>query len=1074
MGNKHTKKIYEILVPIFHKQKTLAKDLPFPYLSECEIAEYLERVMKVALKEEHWKALEKGMNFNVTTEEDRKELEGKNKKMSESSLYSLLVAGHEAQPEIVASFQGVQLEDALAPNLDSVKKYSRQKVIELAVGLLELVEKAESDEEIKSFYQRVSQHLSKSTGNLAESSGISMALCLSALLIEPGKLLKDDYTSLSMLKMFTEIPSLIFHGWDKQNLVIERAIDYVKQSLLDQLELNVDVPERIKEDTIKILCHIGLSRGSIEDLLIGIRLMKEDIDLTEIVKKILELDELESRIIKLEASEQNHRFPFEEIYISKKNDWLTEKDTNISSATDSEYIYFYNPKHGLMLMGAGDATIKGKLYKTKEFIEDNKSVQLIHLNKKIYCLIKNVLFNLDINTMKLKKTKKNLLLNDLQNYKITGNDNRLVIYLEEKKTRSENIEAKVIIHYVHTKQATELSIVHKVNDVKELVLYDNLLILIGNKRYEVIDLIKKKTAYSDESKILKQATFCCSSEKLFGIYFTEREGFMLEEFSLPSVREKTIPLLDSSIENVKKLLNINQTFNPMPKQTVESLLGIVKEKIGSKELTKPSIAKGTENLLALLAHRAIDAEQYIKSINPKNSKEILKAYKCPIAIHLTTQCLDTLFKLLQEQYNKLTSESPIELKKLWYIIIILNAHFIALGVCDISLEDLLGAEMAKSCDEKCKKILSSLINDNKIDGELMKLVKEYANCCFKNSSSLYKLEADDIFKQFHQWYKEEKTDIDQVINWLKTSSNCKVLANKILNQDKNALNFLNEYFAIEVRYFSKEVQGFIKGDKVEKVVYKKLFELMFVVVEKVFLNNELYKKSKEVQEIVVSILPEMIYPHLKQVVADIKRTYTQYKSSLQNNLKELKEKERLGPMYAEYWKFIEKLLRSKMIMFNVFSYLTTAVMGLSLSADKLVTFAKLLVKSTRPLKELLSVLVEEKSDKGFFLRKLEETFENTQIPIENTINTSKEYNFLESTSIQVYTTESIEIPPPEENGIKVSTKKGEVVVINRVKPDCKISVKSTNITLSASIRYVHSKKNLPYKGYNIKIMPKVN
>jgi hypothetical protein len=149
-------------------------------------------------------------------------------------------------------------------------------------------------------------------------------------------------------------------------------------------------------------------------------------------------------------------------------------------------------------------------------------------------------------------------------------------------------------------------------------------------------------------------------------------------------------------------------------------------------------------------------------------------------------------------------------------------------------------------------------------------------------------------------------------------------------------------------------------------------------------------------------------------------------------------------------------------------------MGLSLSADKLVTLAKSLVKSTKPLKELLSVLVKEKSDRRFFLRELEETFENVQVPIESAISTSKEYNFPESTSIQVYTTESIEIPPPEENAIKVSTKKGEeVVVINREKTDCKISVKSTSINISASIQYVHSKKNLPYKGYSIKIIPRV-
>eukprot|EP00826_Nyctotherus_ovalis_P030404 TRINITY_DN24280_c0_g1_i1.p1 TRINITY_DN24280_c0_g1~~TRINITY_DN24280_c0_g1_i1.p1 ORF type:complete len:140 (-),score=30.04 TRINITY_DN24280_c0_g1_i1:40-459(-) len=118
---------------------------------------------------------------------------------------------------------------------------------------------------------------------------------------------KDDGTSLRMLKMFGEMPSLVFYGWSKQNFVIDRSIDYVKECLLEQLKSAES--QKGLANGIKILCYIGLVRGSVGDLLTGVRLMKEDIDLGEVLRKVLELDRIGSNGINLESSEQNYKIP---------------------------------------------------------------------------------------------------------------------------------------------------------------------------------------------------------------------------------------------------------------------------------------------------------------------------------------------------------------------------------------------------------------------------------------------------------------------------------------------------------------------------------------------------------------------------------------------------------------------------------------------------------------------------------------------------------------------------------------------------------------------------------------------
>ena len=133
------------------------------------------------------------------------------------------------------------------------------------------------------------------------------------------------------------------------------------------------------------------------------------------------------------------------------------------------------------------------------------------------------------------------------------------------------------------------------------------------------------------------------------------------------------------------------------------------------------------------------------------------------------------------------------------------------------------------------------------------------------------------------------------------------------------------------------------------------------------------------------------------------------------------------------------------------------------------------MKSTDELKDLLAGLAmeKEKDKAGFLLANLEETFESGAITTSSSCD--KEFNFPEASAVHVYTVKDIDIPLPATNGITVTElpKNKSLVTINKAGPKYDGILKVSHIRLSAKIDYVANENDLPYKGYTIKVMPKV-
>jgi len=1125
MGNKQSKEILDKLTTAFEKQTTAAKNMSLSSLSEPEIITSLSNIISKKLKDTDIPNFKKSLHLNIAPEEKKEDVEIRLKKTKEIKLQSTLVVGHEDQPEIKSEFESVHLEDTLAPRLESVIDYTDSKIKNFLVTLLMLIEKAGSKKEAASFYQRIGAYLSADSDKKSgESSGTSTALYFAALLIDPKKLLTDTQISQNILEMFRTMPALSFYGFTKQSLIIDRSIEYIKRALLTQIE---NLPAKIEptlkpnlENALKTLCYIGLARGSIEDFLIVVELLNKfdlEIDFSDILPKILNLPAQEKSAISITKESLDYQIPFEQIYI-EKTEWLKTNDNMFSSATDGELVYFYSSTNGLMVLGAGKGRVKGKIYENKGMFENkggSKVLECLHLmmiKGKLYGLLDNKIYKLDLNSMEMKESKKTAKLIS-GNTKVTASKNLLIVYNEKSRENEENenakIEAEIYIHNLETKEEPrKLIIKHQISDIKQILACGNFILICGQENYEAIDLLKGELIKKDESELLKNSTLSYNDEthELFIIYQdSDEEGFNFGKFNLMLQAEKeNVTFLENRINLIKETFAAeskdltSESKELISRKELATLLGIYREP--DEQMKKPeNYAKVNkqEFLLSILALRAKQNEGFMKIANTQEPEELMKIYKSAIAIHLTQKCMMTLISLANKFYNEFLNSKgedliTLALEKFTSVILILNEHFIALRKCNISLEDCIGPEGVKQYTKLCKEIITPItsINISEKYGikntDLTKSLKKYGNSCMSQSQALATTELDESFKllvvllrKFLENRKPE-TPLFSLITWLNTSDNIDLLGSLILSQNTECLELLNTYFIIEAEYFSEKTRFFIKKNNEStelQNIFKLLAPVFSQVIEKMFVSvgNKMNDKKSTANEVIMGILPGMLYPNLKRIMIEIKDSYGQYKSSMSQNLDELFKSGKLGPEYARYWKFIGNLLNSDLMIIHCFSILSTIIIGFGAAPDQLLKFVELLMKSADEIKSVIAELAFERADKNnFILSKLTEIFENADKPLKGSANSDKEFKFPDATKIHISTNEDIDIPLPKKNEIFIyeMPRNKQAGQINKTKPKFSGSVKGNHIRILANIDYVYSEKDIPYKGYSLKITPK--
>ncbi len=846
MGNKQSKEIYDKITQAFEHESTLAKDMSIQCVSEPAMIDFLSKVVAKKIKDADLQTFEKNMKLNAPAEESKEDRAAKLKRTQESKLQSILVAGHEELPEVKAIFQSVNLEDTAAPGLDEVRKYTHSTMQNFVCTLLLLLQKSGSKEEVASFYTRVGNYLlaNQETGQ-GESSGTSTALYFAALLIDPKKLLTDSQISANILDMFRTMPSLSFYGCTRQALIIDRSIEYIKRSLLTQIETNVDSKDPTVQqnlaNAIKTLCYIGLARGSVEDLLTVVQLIDRTpakIYLGDILERVLGLPEVAAGTFSLQSSALEYQVPFEQIYIEKTG-WIADREAAIASATDGEYVYFYSPVHGLLSLGAGKGKLKGKIYARPGVIETKGKIQLLCARNKLYCLTEGKLQRLDPFTLAMKESKKMARVGIEPNCLFTGCGSLVLTYrkLEAEAEEGEagaKVQAEVTTYDLTGKTAaTKVTITHFVNDVQQVVACKGVLLVLGKKKCEAIDLAKNCTLKSEETDLLKQATVCANADtnELFTVHFVnENEGFVLGKFEALNIKQETIPVLDSRIEEIKHLLKLDtKEKETTPRKELAGLLGIFTEDMAAPKAADPGLDDRTDLLLFTLAARAKATESFVRTANIREAEQVMKVYKTPLGIHLTARCLDAQMRLATRYYAELQGAKSEEAallsaEKLCAITVILNEHMLALRKCNISLEDCVGPEGVTMYGKLCREVITPAISGLALEkvgaknAELVGCIRKYGETCMKNSQALAASELELTLKTLYETIKRVATEkklcdnFHGLSSWLDTPDNTEIIANKILDKSPDCVELLNAYFAFEDDYFCTKAQQFLRNE----------------------------------------------------------------------------------------------------------------------------------------------------------------------------------------------------------------------------------------------------------------------
>ena len=848
MGNKQCKILYERIEEAFNQEKTVANTLSTQYISEPEMLDHLFGLIAKKIKDTEVQTLEKELRLNIPTEETKEEREAKQKKMQQIKLQSTLVAGHEHLPEVKAIFQSSNLETNVSLVRESVKAYSHKMITHLISSMLILLEKSSSKQEAASFYARVGNFLmpSQDVAIGMENSGTSTAVHFAALLIEPKKILTDPQLSANILDMFQTMSSLSFYGWTRQSLIIDRSIEYITSSLIKQLDDNLEtLPNKgLVENAIKTLFFIGLSRGSIEGLLIAIYFLvktKLKLDIAEVLERILSLPSatefLSSFSFSMQKKSLEYIIPFEQIYIEKTS-WISERDAAFTSATNGEYLFFYTPSCGLMSLGIGRTKLRGKIYTRGFLLEAKGKIQLLTLKRKLYCWNEGKLYRVYPDTLKMKLTKKGETLIIDSNMLLTSTEKMIVAYSKQPDVPGdseggEKVQGEVTFYDITAKRVVnKVQVSHSIMDLQQFMVCGDLLIFTGKKKYEIIDYVRKATLKTEESEILKQSTFCVNSEKdeIFTVFFaSDADGVCLGKFEALNIKQDSINIIEERVAEGKKLLNIdNKDKNFLQKKELASLLGILNVGPSTKQ-GETLLPNRIEYLLAALASRAKAAESVIRVMDVREPEELLKIYKTPVGVHLTGRCFDVQMKLVEifftEAIEGKTRESiDLAFEKLCYLITILNQHMLSLRKCNISLEECAGPTGSAMYSKICSNIMSPILKGeifakySVTNAELINSLKKSCEECMKNSQALASPEVERAFVSLGEIMQKMLTDkkLDEsfhgIIAWLDTQDNIELLATKIIEKNQDCLKLLDLYYSIEEEYTHSTMQIFLKDD----------------------------------------------------------------------------------------------------------------------------------------------------------------------------------------------------------------------------------------------------------------------
>ena len=838
----------------------------------------------------------------------------------------------------------------------------------------------------------------------------------------------------------------------------------------------------------QLLCYAGLARGSVADILKALRLQQSmglPVDLSDITKKILVSKEVKEfyPVSSLALNKQSieYEVPFEKLYFLK-DDWESDINAKLASATNGEYVCCYIPTHGLLLIGSGEGRLFGKLYKQNSSATISK---IFYIEGCFYALEKNMLYPIDMETLFLQEEKKQEI--QLKYSFITSNGEYLLTY-STKSQEEEKTEAELSYFSVSdlSNPVQVINFEHKNLEINDIAICGNLLVLYGNSKYQIIDISLNMVTKKEETTMFSRASLCINPTKkdFFLISADESTGFSIIKMKTIILATKKCPYIEQKLSELSKELNVDLVNKQeMNNNEISQLLGFHTSPVSDEPCPKYT---RSESLLLLLASRAHSAEVILDRADTTFPEITMTMLKMPLAIHLNTETLTALIEFIEDCCKDYKTIPAVDVK-LYALFELLHIHLQGFAKCNISLANVLDKDYLSRLSDLCKNTIPKLLENEEFAGKITEgLRKEFKESCndflsfsLSDSKAQTTIEIVEKINEVLNYRSGKTPSVENTFSWFSQPRNVEMLAYSILKIEKDALNLLHIYFKLEAAYIQIKLKNIHKktnSSLIEEVLLR-LYNPMSKVIDKV--STLISSQQEERKETIQNILGPLFDP-FKLIMLSIKETYSEYKEILLKNQGELLKKKEFGLEYSKYWLRVENLLSTECLLFNFLSVLITIPIGMQCIPERSLKLGNLLMKFSAELKLVVGDLALEKkvdpdtSKPLFPLYELDEYFVNEKEMDINSVFLEKEFEFIGASAVHIQTMTPIDIVSSENSEITVtdSKKNRAVSTLSAKEPNIDKLFSFNKVKLTAKVEGISLQQLKAYKGFNLKIRPK--
>lgn len=902
MGNKQSKGLYDAIEKTSNPDLAPTFELSMGTLSQTAILEHWNKsIIAKILKSTEIQDFEKNSFLNLPLNQTAEEYEGKKKKYKEFLYKSLLVAGHEQQHHAGSIVQ--TLEEAPTIKISSSYSYTHSNVSTFICSLLLMRQASQRRSLSAPFETRLANYLLKDKAIAPDPdiSGVSASLKLTSFLLDPKRILAEPQLLSQALRVFRDIPPLSLYGWTREALILDRAIDQIKACLKFFIEDSSNTNKDLIPNAILALCHVGLSRGSLEDILLAVHFAEKkspvfsSASLQEIIERLINLPEdlhfSQGELVDLDTNGIREKIPFEKLYIQSTPDASKEPNTGLSSATDGNFVYLYTKKYGIQTLSCGKGKMKGQLLSTVPPAETVGELKLVCMNKRLYGFSNNRLFQIDPKTGEMKEIEIPSVLSFSRGFVVTNTKDKLVFYVATKEPVEKDTCTADILFYDHDLKAitTKYQIEHNIIDAHHIIVNDDIILLVGCKKYEVYDLKKSAQVYTGESSLLKVSTICLDpTTKEFNMVYIleEKEGMQFARLKPMHLTQQTSSFEDENIKKLKESLQLDKKEKILKqKKQVAAFLGFYgyeAEEENGKKVESENTTEKWNTIVSILASRARLCEGLFTSANIEKPEEALQILKSPLGVHLTSNCIEIQIDLIEAYTEKAIancSNMKSVISSLTSLLIILNAHISSLRVCEISFEECAGQNKSQSFIKRIQSKLI-LIKQTKwnIEKELLSKFMQSNEKLLESITTLLLNDEEQAATRLKETMNEIislkicedfQSKLSCILKWISSNNAQEFIAQKFLEKDQRSIDLVGQFFCVEEVYLSRKIEEYFNGNSksiVETlqmskdelgIAFRKILEKLFAIV-----SQKLRDKEVDCQDAIIKCLYPIVFKHL--------------------------------------------------------------------------------------------------------------------------------------------------------------------------------------------------------------------